>query len=719
MERATAPRANGAPRAGLLGLLGALLGALPRLLSTRNLRNDRFGTLAAVLGVAVGVATVSVVAILDVNTTAIEAQHAAATGPAAARSSRTVALVPVRGGVRIEPPADAPPPREDHEVLRAGIRAGSLSAFLLGALIVFFTFSAVIDRRLRELALLRSLGALPGQLAAIFLREAAVVGLAGAALGALGSIPTAIAAAKAGVTTTGHLKIDPAAMVFPWGTVLLIALVGALVAALGALRPLRAVWRIEISRSLRPLFLDAGHAPAPRPRAHLLRFLALPLVAAAYLALRPRALALASPLTFHAIEALVLAAVFVGALRLVPDLVRLLGARLVRLFPAGPGGSSAERLLVERRIEHFGHELSWSVSGVMLVFSLLLTLHLVTHALKREVVTWANEALTDETFVLPWYPKLRATMATASLPPSAKVLYLSGRTPWPNALHATKGADLVRFAEDTGRPALAEIARRLGPGKILLSRLMARRLAVDIGDAVDVETQTETRRLTVVGVSDALGFTPMNASHRRARTFGLIDAADMDLIAPLADPIGTVAIVAEASAPEMVRWRGAEPDKLITKNGIYLMTARFYEGLRLREANSDFIIFDLLLGLTSLLAGVGIANQLVLSVRARQRELALYRVLGMSPAQVRRLVVMEGAFIGMLGGCLAALLGVALGGTALGALRAISGFAVTLDVPLAYPLATIVGATVVTTLASLYPAARAAKGSAAESVHHE
>ena len=57
-------------------------------------------------------------------------------------------------------------------MLRAGIRIGSLAAFLVGALIVFFTFGTVIDRRRREVALLRSLGAVPAQVAAIFVREA-------------------------------------------------------------------------------------------------------------------------------------------------------------------------------------------------------------------------------------------------------------------------------------------------------------------------------------------------------------------------------------------------------------------------------------------------------------------------------------------------------------------------------------------------------------------
>ncbi len=55
-----------------MGLLRALFDGMVRLLAARNLRSDRFGTFAAILGVALGTATVDVVVILDVNTVVVE-----------------------------------------------------------------------------------------------------------------------------------------------------------------------------------------------------------------------------------------------------------------------------------------------------------------------------------------------------------------------------------------------------------------------------------------------------------------------------------------------------------------------------------------------------------------------------------------------------------------------------------------------------------------------
>ena len=91
----------------------------------------------------------------------------------------------------------------------------------------------------------------------------------------------------------------------------------------------------------------------------------------------------------------------------------------------------------------------------------------------------------------------------------------------------------------------------------------------------------------------------------------------------------------------------------------------------------------------------------------------------MSGPQVRELVLLEGGFIGFLGGALATLLGVPLGYAAVGALKTVSVFEVEFDLPLLYIVWTIVGSIVIAAAAALYPAAQAQRADAAESVHYE
>jgi putative ABC transport system permease protein len=695
-----------------MGLFRLLFDAFVRLLSWRNLSGDRFGTLAAILGVALGTATVDVVLVLDVNTVAVESSNWS-TNPAMHTQPDTIGFVGLRNGVPVDPESAKQATHEDYEVMRSAIRLGSLAAFLVGALIVFFTFGVFVDRRRREVALLRSLGALPRQVAAVFVREAAIVGVVGAALGLVASVPMAFVAAAIGMSTTGRARLSPGALTHPWKWMVVFAAVGALTALLGVLRPVRDVLRLDVARALRPRFL-ADEAQRASRRTRGMTLIALPFATLVYLLMRPFFRQALPSLTFFVIEAALVCVAFILTLVLVPELVRVLGGAAVRLLPTGP---AAERLLTQRRIERMGHELAWSVSGVMMVFALLLALHIATGGLKRELVVWSNDALSDELFMLAEGMGGRADLALESLPKSEVALVMSGRTPWPTAVEAVDPGELAAFAEANQRPELFAIARRLGPEKMILSRMMARRYRVGEGDQVELSGRAGTRRFDVVGVTDGIGFTPVSMPYRSAKTYAVIDVADMDVIAPYAEPFGSVAVVANASHPAVQQWLAKLPrDK---GHGLRFVESSWYRWTRNKQSVEDFVIFDMILALTSVLAAIGIANQLVLSVRGRRRELALYRVLGMTSSQVQRLVVLEGGFIGLVGGALAVMLGVPLGFAAIGALKAVSAFQVEFHLPLHYVLFTLVGSVMIAVVSSLYPAAQAARADAAESVHYE
>ena len=67
-----------------------------RLMCARNLRRDRFGTYAAILGVALGTATVDVVVALDENTVTVESGNWS-TDPSIASLPNTVTLLGISG----------------------------------------------------------------------------------------------------------------------------------------------------------------------------------------------------------------------------------------------------------------------------------------------------------------------------------------------------------------------------------------------------------------------------------------------------------------------------------------------------------------------------------------------------------------------------------------------------------------------------------------------
>ena len=690
-------------------------------LAPRNLWRDRFGTACAIIGVALGVAIVNTVLVLDVNTRRTEARAWQTNPDLAVDRSRTIEIRAVRDAPvgQIEPAAtpseDAQEEtHEDYQVMRSAIRLGSLTAWLVGAFIVFFTFGIVVERRKREVALLRSLGARARDVAGVLALEALIVGTIGAVLGYWLTYPLSILAATAGITTTGRSTIEW--LWFPRRTLAAVAAIGGLTALLGVVKPMRDLLRLDVPQTLRPRFLDpAGDVAALRRQRIGLGYVALPFAALLYILIRPFFRETLPSLAFFVFEGAAVCFGFVSMIVWVPALVRRVGSGFARLLPRGP---AAERLLTIRRVELAGHEMSWSVSGIMLVFGLLLALHISTHALKEEVRTWADDAIRPYAYVFTDRGRFRIPEAYFDELPKAVVrARFSGRTPWPNPAYAVHGAELAALARAAGREDLAVIAARLGPGRAVVSTMLARRLGVGEGDAIEIVGAERTGRLDVVAVTDDVGYVPMIGPYRQSRTYALLDAADFDLLGSFAAPIGAAHAMVDRGLDEAAWFERLARFRRL--RAVRTEVGTRFERLRREETDRDFAIFDVILAFTTALAGIGIANNMMLSAHGRRREIALYRVLGMTGKQVRRLFTMEGAFIGVLGGVLAVGLGVPLGYATIGALGVVSAFDVHFALPASYPLWTIAGSFLVAVCASMYPAFRASNTSSAESVHYE
>ncbi|HEU5074006.1 MAG TPA: FtsX-like permease family protein, partial [Polyangiaceae bacterium] len=604
---------------------------------------------------------------------------------------------------------------EDYQVMRSAIRLGSLSAFLVGALVVFFSLAVVVEHRRREVALLRSLGATARQAAGVFVREAAWVGLAGAALGFVLAIPMTYVAARLGITTTGRARI--ASIVFPWGEMFGVSVLGGLTALLGVVPPVRRILRLHAPDTLRPHFLDAQQARAYGKKTSGITLVVLPMGLLVYGLLRPLFSEVLPSLAFFVLEAVLVMLALFALLLVVPGLTRSFGGLLAQLFLRGP---AAARLLVVSRIRRQGDELAWSVGGIMLVFSLLLSLHISTHALKAEVSRFAETALRGHAFIFSTVKHAVPAKVRAAVPAGYVTASYSGGTPLPNRVSAVSRADLLAFARATGRPELMAVAERFDGSTMILSTLMARRFGVGVGDRLTLASPAGQRTLEVVGVTDAAGFVPAHETYRNTKTYAIVEATNYPLIEPFAAPIGNALVITSPHGQEREAsdWRsmiGAIP----RMPGVFMLAGRDYEWIRRRETDGDFAIFDLMLLLTSVLAAVGVANQLMLAVHARRREIALLRVLGMTPAQIRKMLLLEGSFVGLLGGVLAVILGIPLGFGSLAALELVSAFDVRFELPLLYILLTVVGAIGVSLLAALYPARRAAQAQSAESIHYE
>jgi putative ABC transport system permease protein len=118
-------------------------------------------------------------------------------------------------------------------------------------------------------------------------------------------------------------------------------------------------------------------------------------------------------------------------------------------------------------------------------------------------------------------------------------------------------------------------------------------------------------------------------------------------------------------------------------------------------------IIYLLLALSVLIASIGIANTLTLSVLERRREIGLLRAIGAHRRQIRTMIRLESVLIAIVGAVLGLGLGVAIGIAMVRALRG-EGFT-QIVVPWWLIASAGLGATVLGVLAAVRPARRAAK----------
>ena len=126
-------------------------------------------------------------------------------------------------------------------------------------------------------------------------------------------------------------------------------------------------------------------------------------------------------------------------------------------------------------------------------------------------------------------------------------------------------------------------------------------------------------------------------------------------------------------------------------------------------------IITVFLGLSLLIAVLGITNTLALSVYEQTRELGLLRAVGMTRRQMRRMVRWEAVIIALFGGLLGIAIGVPFG---LAAVTAIP-FEMEISIPMRSLIVYLLVAGIFGVLAAILPAYRASRLNVLEAIYHQ
>ncbi len=706
-------------------------------LAAKSLARHRMVAATTVLGVAIGMTVVGAILIVDSNTVQefgvevvapaepvkaageVEAVSASMlpdiTGISFVRTGRgdkaKMTLVPTQEGVGRAANQDlvsSLPAKgvEDYQTMRLAVRLASLLAFLVGATLVFYTMRYSVAARAREFSLLLCLGEFRVNLGVSMLIESLVLGGLGTLVGLGLAFPTAQLLLGLGISTTG--QAPSGGFVIPWWELVAMGAISVTVAILGVLSPIRSLHKLEIAEVLQPRFMS--HDIDERDfRSQGFGWLIPIALAATYVSVRPFLQSWLSVVQFFFLELFVATLLAVVVLWCVRPLLRCVLGMFERLLqPVFP----LESQLTGRRIRLTSHKIAFSVAGVTLVFSFLTGLHDITRSLKHEIHTWAAQALTpyayfERRFAGPMAEdELRSQVETRGL----DFFRLSPLVGGPFPFRLINTSDLNPYLLARGRSPLT-------PDTVIVTPTLAARFGLQAGDVVEVETSTDLHRFEVIELTDDIGFYARNGRYVDLKSYALFSHKAPLFQGGFDSLVGAFAMARSVDAKRPYRRRSAETDLYpyyrLVKHGFGLGV------WQKREIDKDFLIFDFILLMTVVLACVGVANNMLIQVRARDREISVLRTIGISRWQVTRLLLAEGLIIGVTGATLAVVLGNALGFLSVSFLDRFTLFQYEFLFSVPGTVAVIALAVITCSMAAIYPAIVAVRTVSAEALSYE
>ena len=600
----------------------------------------------------------------------------------------------------------------DERAFRNGVRFAGLFALVLGLYVIFHTLSMSLVERIREVATLHALGATRKQIARIFFVEALALALVAAALGLAGGLGGARWLLLKGVTTlgTGHVI-----QVFdvPWGAIAALVGLGVGIALLGSIYPLMRARNASTVAALRgeEALRSGGVARGFHLFAALLLAVLLPTL---YFVIVPVVGEAQKELIGATLAAVGFLALLVALPLIVPALLAGLTGWITRPMQAlwtfsGRYAAASIRASPAR--------IAVSAAAIALVAAAFVGLKSMTASLRGEIATWADRAIVDKVYVrgLPnaRYEDLHA--ALKDVPGVMGVESGSARSYVPFLLIGSRPAELARHGPLATDAALRERFER--GDAVILSERLSRHLSYKIGDRVHVANAGgSVQDLEVIAISDAYGYFP----HPDERLYGV--TSDQFLRRGFCQEVDVLQEGAIVLSRDARRERYSDPANLSDPTSDAVITAlrarypdapalSFETGRELLDAHledldRDFLLFDLILGLSALLAALGVLNGQLLSALERVKELGVLKALGVTRRQVSGAVLCEALVIGLFGGLLGTALGASLAPVIVRALEALSG----LDLPDVLPVQWLVAMPLVsiaiTVLAALFPIAR-------------
>jgi putative ABC transport system permease protein len=580
-------------------------------------------------------------------------------------------------------------------------------ALFVGAFTIFNTFSITVAQRMREFAMLRTLGASRRQVLATVVGEALLVGLAASVLGLFAGI--GIAPALNALFKTFGADLPNTGTVVLTRTVVVSLLVGTVVTVVAALVPALRATRVPPVAALRE------GAVIPPGRRHRL------VLPSAFLLLTT-GVALISVGLFAGIDeegtALSLlgggaVAIFLGTALASPKLVRPLASAVGRPIERMRGVTG--RIARENAVRHPGRT---AVTAAALMIGLALVTFVAVFAgatqnsvdeiiderFAGDIVIQNTDGFTFFTDAVTGTAREVEGVALASAVRTAEgQLQGQSDTITVSGVDGRTFPDLLSLEWAVGSD---DTLRQLGPGQAALDKEWAADEGIVPGQRFTIATPTGRE----------VSYTATGTFDNPDLTGQVVISADT-LTADFGERRNSYVLigVAEGADANAVRARLGDVLKDRFPN-VEALDRQGYKDRVSESLNQVLGLIYVLLALAIIVSLFGIVNTLALSIHERTREIGMLRAIGMSVRQMRRIVRYEAVITALIGAVLGTVIGVFFGWIVIQPLKD-DGFSFTF--PAGTILAMLLLAAVAGVLAAIAPARRATKVDVLDALAYE
>jgi putative ABC transport system permease protein len=598
--------------------------------------------------------------------------------------------------------------------MRLGMLMTSFIALLVGVYIIFNSFTIAVNQRWKEIGILRAVGVERRNINAMFLGEALFMGVLGSGLGIVlgfymatgaSKVMGTIAASVYGIVSTAvPPKLHPNLVITSFALGVAASIAGAWFPARAAsyLNPILALHNIE-SRQ-REAALGWGRVTLGA---------ALLVISMLLIQFSPSGVGMEFEFSYAAVMLL-------GLTILLPMLVHW-SARALRPAMDWAGGSEGA-LAVDAMIQsprRSAATVGALMVGLMFVFSTGAYIQSYKHMITR----WTNQMLNSD-LVVATSALLRSTSyhfsedlgrRIATLPEIKRVENVRFTiVPYRGDTTAISAIEMDGFLERSsgallkGYSSTVNVLLPKGEG-VLVSKNFAARWRNKVGDRVHLDTPTGSLDLPILGMvedyrSDKGTIFLDRALYKHVWNDDAVDFIDITL-KPGQDPT--------AVKQEIQRMTAGTEHALVYTNAEF---RNWIDGL----VDTFFILNYMQLVVAVIVAIVGIANTLIISIAERRREFGIVRAIGGYRRQIRKMVLLEALSISVVGvivGAVAALFNIQFMSHTVSTILA--GY----DVPFYFPWALILEAfpavIAVSLMAGWIPARHAMQAPVIEAIGYE